>query len=104
MSGYDWAPLAWTILSLASWPYAGRVRHPTMSHPTAWLILVATASAVGLILIGLLTAVATELHRDVLLSRPLGLIALLILASTPGLLLGRWLILRPLRRMPLPGE
>lgn len=104
MSGYGWAPLAWTVMSLASWPYVGRVRHPTMSHVTAWLIFVVTVSAVALVLIGLLTAVLNELHRDVLLTLPSGLIALLILASAPGLLLGRWLILRPLRRMPLPGE
>ena len=34
----------------------------------------------------------------------LGALAVLGLAFMPGLLLGSWLISRPLRRMPLPGE
>jgi hypothetical protein len=68
------------------------------------MVFVATSSAMALVLFGLLTAVAADLHRDELLARPLGRLALLALAFAPGLFLGRWLVSRPLRRMPLPGE
>lgn len=104
MSEYGWVPLAWATISLASWPYVERVRHPTMSHTAAWLLFVATSSALALVLVGLLTALAADPHRDAALTRPLGSFALLGFAFAPALLLGRWLISRPLRRMPLPGE
>jgi hypothetical protein len=104
MSGYGWAPLAWVILLVASWPYVERVRHPSISHGAAWLLFVATFSAMASVLLGLLTALAADLHPGALPERPLEAIALLALAFAPALMLGRWLIARPLRRMPFPGE
>lgn len=104
MGGYGWAPLAWIVVAVGSWPYADRVRHPSIAHATAWLVLVATFSAMAPVIFGLLTALAADLHRNALLARPFGAVAVLGLAFAPGLLLGSWLISRPLRRMPLPGE
>ena len=104
MSGFSWAPLAWAILLVAAWPYVERVRHPSISHAGAWLVFVATFSAMAMVLLGLLGAVAADLGRNALLTRPLEALALLALAYAPGLLLGSWLISRPLRQMPLPGE
>jgi hypothetical protein len=48
-------------------------------------------------MLGLLTALARA-------PGPVAAVGLLALAFLPGLLLGRWLISRPLRRMPFPGE
>lgn len=104
MSIYGWALSVWTILSVVSWPYVARAGHPSISHATAWLVFVATFTALAPVLFGLLTAIALDAHRDALLTQPPAMVALLGLTFAPGLLLGRWLISRPLRRMPLPGE
>ena len=120
MGGYGWAPLAWIVVAVGCWPYADRVRHPSIAHATAWLVLVATFSAMAPVIFGLLTALVFAAYPTwitesppvafavplafALLARPFGAVAVLGLAFMPGLLLGSWLISRPLRRMPLPGE
>lgn len=94
---YGWVLCAWAALLVASWPYAERTRHPAVPQVAAWLVLVATFSAMAPVLFGLLTAMAP-------VTGPVAPLGLLALAFLPGLLLGGWLITRPLRRMPLPGE
>ena len=104
MSGYSWAPLAWVFLLVASWPYVQRVRHPGMAPLAAYLLFVTTFSALAAVLFGMITTLLAGVGRGALLDRPLGVILFLVLGFVPGILMARWLIQRPLRRAPLPGE
>ena len=104
MSGYSWAPLAWIVLLLVSWPYVERARYHDMSQVAAYLVFVTTFSTLAAILFGMVTTVAASLGRARMLDHPVGILLFLVAVFLPGLLLGRWLIGRPLRRMPLPGE
>ena len=63
-----------------------------------------TFSTLAAILFGMVTTVAASLGRARMLDHPVGILLFLVTVFLPGLLLGRWLIGRPLRRMPLPGE
>ena len=104
MGGYSWAPLAWAMLLAASWPYVQRVRHAGMPPLAAYLIFVSTLSALAAVLFGMMTALAAASAPVTMLERPAGIVAFLVIGFAPGMLMGHWLIQRPLRRMPLPGE
>ena len=104
MSGYSWAPLAWIVLLIASWPYVERARYHGMPQVAAYLVFVTTFSTLATVLFGMGATVAESLGRARMLDHPAGRLLFLVVGFLPGLLLGRWLIGRPLRRMPLPGE
>ena len=104
MVGYSWAPLVWAMLLVASWPYVQRVRHAGMPPLAAYLIFVSTLSALAAVLFGMMTALAAASAPVSILNRPAGIVAFLVIGFVPGMLMGRWLIQRPVRRMPLPGE
>jgi hypothetical protein len=104
MSGYSWAPLAWVVLMVVSWPYVQRVRYPGMAPAAAYLIFVTTFSVMASVLFGMLTTLAASFGRRAVFDHPIGVLLFLALGFLPGLLMGRWLIQRPLRRTPLPGE
>lgn len=104
MTGYSWAPLAWIVLLVASGPYVQRVRHVGMSPLAAYLIFVSTFSALAAVLFGMMTTLVAASGPDAPVGRPAGVVVFLVVGFVPGLVMGRWLIRRPLRRMPLPGE
>jgi hypothetical protein len=104
MSGYSWAPLAWTVLLVVSWPYVQRVRHAAMAPLAAYSIFVTTFSALAAVLFGMMTTLLAGFGHGAMLDRPMGVLLFLIVGFVPGILMGHWLIQRPLRRMPLPGE
>ena len=104
MSGYSWAPLAWLVLLVVSWPYVQRVRYRGMAPLAAYLIFVITFSALAAVLFGMIMTLLAAYGREAALDRPSGILMFLLLAFAPGFLMGSWLIQRPLRRMPLPGE
>ena len=104
MSGYSWAPLVWAILLVVSWPYVERTRYRGMAQIAAYLLFIATFSALAAVLFGMITTLAASLGRTDLLQRPAGILLFLAGGFLPGLAMGRWLIRRPLRRAPLPGE
>ncbi len=104
MSGHSWAPLAWIGLLILSWPYVQRVRYAGMAPFAAYLIFAATVSAMAAVLFGMITAVLASLGQAEVLDHPTGIILFLVLGFSPGLVMGSWLIQRPLRRVPLPGE
>ena len=104
MSGYSWAPLAWIVLLVVAWPYVQRVRYAGMAPLAAYLVFVTTVSAMAAVLFGMLTTLLASVGRAHLLDRPAGVALFLAVGFLPGLAMGRWLIQRPLRRAPLPGE
>ena len=78
MSGYSWAPLAWIVLLIVSWPYVERARYHDMSQVAAYLMFVTTFSTLAAILFGMVTTVAASLGRARMLDHPVGILLFLV--------------------------
>ena len=104
MATYGWLALLSLLTLTGAWPYTQRVRHPSISPLAAYLIFVVALAAMTSVMLGMVSNLLAGHRASDNLQDPVGTLGLFALTLAPGLLLASWLIQRPPRRAPLPGE